>query len=89
MVSIRNGARQTESPLLGEGLGQPSLGLGAAGHGAASYSACSEPSSQLVLLRHDRTSSLDYYEIRSNSSLERYDSIGPPFHCTFKVRRGF
>ncbi|XP_052527797.1 integrin alpha-11 [Tympanuchus pallidicinctus] len=33
-----------------------------------------------------RTSSLDYYEIRSNSSLERYDSIGPPFHCIFKLQ---
>ncbi|NWX48452.1 ITA11 protein, partial [Steatornis caripensis] len=33
-----------------------------------------------------RTSSLDYYEIRSNSSLERYDSIGPPFHCTFTLQ---
>ncbi|KAK2524409.1 Itga11 [Columba guinea] len=33
-----------------------------------------------------RSSSLDYYEIRSNSSLERYDSIGPPFHCTFKLQ---
>ncbi|NXT31528.1 ITA11 protein, partial [Pelecanoides urinatrix] len=33
-----------------------------------------------------RTSSLDYYEIRSNSSLERYDSIGPPFHCTYKLQ---
>ncbi|XP_031443749.1 integrin alpha-11 isoform X1 [Phasianus colchicus] len=33
-----------------------------------------------------RTSSLDYYEIRSNSSLERYDSIGPPFHCVFKLQ---
>uniref|UniRef100_A0A8B9RP48 Integrin subunit alpha 11 n=1 Tax=Accipiter nisus TaxID=211598 RepID=A0A8B9RP48_9AVES len=33
-----------------------------------------------------RMSSLDYYEIRSNSSLERYDSIGPPFHCTFKLQ---
>ncbi|XP_074989355.1 integrin alpha-11 isoform X1 [Caretta caretta] len=32
-----------------------------------------------------RSSSLDYYEIKSNSSLERYDSIGPPFHCTFKL----
>ncbi|KFV77427.1 Integrin alpha-11, partial [Struthio camelus australis] len=31
-----------------------------------------------------RASSLDYYEIKSNSSLERYDSIGPPFHCMFK-----
>ncbi|NXJ99587.1 ITA11 protein, partial [Corythaixoides concolor] len=33
-----------------------------------------------------RASSLDYYEIRSNSSLGRYDSIGPPFHCTFKLQ---
>uniref|UniRef100_A0A663MZ57 Integrin subunit alpha 11 n=1 Tax=Athene cunicularia TaxID=194338 RepID=A0A663MZ57_ATHCN len=33
-----------------------------------------------------RVSSLGYYEIRSNSSLERYDSIGPPFHCTFKLQ---
>ncbi|NWU83256.1 ITA11 protein, partial [Onychorhynchus coronatus] len=33
-----------------------------------------------------RTSSLDYYEVRSNSSLDRYDSIGPPFHCTFKLQ---
>uniref|UniRef100_A0A8B9QYW6 Integrin subunit alpha 11 n=1 Tax=Anas platyrhynchos TaxID=8839 RepID=A0A8B9QYW6_ANAPL len=33
-----------------------------------------------------RASSLDYYEIKSNSSLERYDSIGPPFHCTFKLQ---
>ncbi|NXX63370.1 ITA11 protein, partial [Scopus umbretta] len=33
-----------------------------------------------------RTSSLDYFEIRSNSSLERYDSIGPPFQCTFKLQ---
>ncbi|NXP04292.1 ITA11 protein, partial [Thinocorus orbignyianus] len=33
-----------------------------------------------------RASSLDYYEIRSNSSLERYDGIGPPFHCTFKLQ---
>ncbi|NXI95475.1 ITA11 protein, partial [Psophia crepitans] len=33
-----------------------------------------------------RASSLDHYEIRSNSSLERYDSIGPPFHCTFKLQ---
>uniref|UniRef100_A0A8C0GIJ4 Integrin subunit alpha 11 n=1 Tax=Chelonoidis abingdonii TaxID=106734 RepID=A0A8C0GIJ4_CHEAB len=32
-----------------------------------------------------RSSSLDYYEIKSNSSLERYDSIGPPFNCTFKL----
>ncbi|GAB0194291.1 integrin alpha-11 [Grus japonensis] len=33
-----------------------------------------------------RSSSLDHYEIRSNSSLERYDSIGPPFRCTFKLQ---
>ncbi|XP_035425311.1 integrin alpha-11 isoform X1 [Cygnus atratus] len=33
-----------------------------------------------------RASSLDYYEIKSNSSLERYDSIGPPFHCSFKLQ---
>ncbi|KYO20931.1 integrin alpha-10 isoform A [Alligator mississippiensis] len=33
-----------------------------------------------------RASSLDYYEIKSNSSLERYDSIGPPFNCTFKLQ---
>ncbi|NXN97457.1 ITA11 protein, partial [Rhinopomastus cyanomelas] len=33
-----------------------------------------------------RMSSLDYYEVRSNSSLERYSSIGPPFHCTFKLQ---
>ncbi|XP_030434714.1 integrin alpha-11 isoform X1 [Gopherus evgoodei] len=32
-----------------------------------------------------RSSSMDYYEIKSNSSLERYDSIGPPFNCTFKL----
>uniref|UniRef100_A0A8D0L8R1 Integrin subunit alpha 11 n=1 Tax=Sphenodon punctatus TaxID=8508 RepID=A0A8D0L8R1_SPHPU len=33
-----------------------------------------------------RSSSLDYYEIKSNSSLERYDSIGPPFNCSFKIQ---
>ncbi|NWW71485.1 ITA11 protein, partial [Climacteris rufus] len=33
-----------------------------------------------------RTSSLDYYEVRSNSSLERYDSIGPPFQSTFTLQ---
>ncbi|XP_025966512.2 integrin alpha-11 isoform X2 [Dromaius novaehollandiae] len=33
-----------------------------------------------------RASSLGYYEIKSNSSLERYDSIGPPFHCVFKLQ---
>ncbi|XP_066491479.1 integrin alpha-11 [Tiliqua scincoides] len=33
-----------------------------------------------------RSSSQNYYEIKSNSSLERYDSIGPPFNCTFKLQ---
>ncbi|XP_062998417.1 integrin alpha-11 [Elgaria multicarinata webbii] len=33
-----------------------------------------------------RSSSQDYYEVKSNSSLERYDSIGPPFNCTFKLQ---
>ncbi|NWV02427.1 ITA11 protein, partial [Ptilonorhynchus violaceus] len=34
-----------------------------------------------------RSSSLDYYEIRSNSSLEPgSDGIGPPFRCAFKLR---
>ncbi|OXB69001.1 hypothetical protein ASZ78_003470 [Callipepla squamata] len=33
-----------------------------------------------------RASSLDYYEIKSNSSLEGYGSTGPPFHCTFKLQ---
>ncbi|XP_008939279.1 PREDICTED: integrin alpha-11, partial [Merops nubicus] len=33
-----------------------------------------------------RASSLDYYELRWNSSLERYNSMGPPFHCTFKLQ---
>ncbi|NXA36201.1 ITA11 protein, partial [Eudromia elegans] len=32
-----------------------------------------------------RTSSLGYYEIKANSSLERYGP-GPPFHCTFKLQ---
>uniref|UniRef100_A0A803Y2V1 Integrin subunit alpha 11 n=1 Tax=Meleagris gallopavo TaxID=9103 RepID=A0A803Y2V1_MELGA len=27
-----------------------------------------------------------HFPIRSNSSLERYDSIGPPFHCIFKLQ---
>ncbi|XP_053811007.1 integrin alpha-11 isoform X2 [Vidua chalybeata] len=30
-----------------------------------------------------RTSSLDYFEIRSNNSLDGSNPIGPPFHCTF------
>ncbi|NWI60543.1 ITA11 protein, partial [Calyptomena viridis] len=33
-----------------------------------------------------RTSSLDYYEIRSNSSLEGHGSSGPPFLCSFKLQ---
>ncbi|XP_071610207.1 integrin alpha-11 isoform X1 [Heliangelus exortis] len=33
-----------------------------------------------------RTSSLDYYEVRSNSSLDRAGSPGPPFHCTFRLQ---
>ncbi|NWI15890.1 ITA11 protein, partial [Crypturellus soui] len=32
-----------------------------------------------------RTSSLGYYEVKANSSLERYGP-GPPFHCTFKLQ---
>ncbi|RLV92590.1 hypothetical protein DV515_00013694 [Chloebia gouldiae] len=34
-----------------------------------------------------RTSSLDYFEIRSNNSLDGSNPIGPPFHCTFTVSR--
>ncbi|XP_038623174.1 integrin alpha-11 [Tachyglossus aculeatus] len=33
-----------------------------------------------------RTSSLSRFEVKSNSSLERYDSIGPPFNCSFKIQ---
>ncbi|XP_077173939.1 integrin alpha-11 [Paroedura picta] len=33
-----------------------------------------------------RSSSQDYYEILPNSSLERHDSPGPPFNCTFKLQ---
>ncbi|NWU31269.1 ITA11 protein, partial [Dyaphorophyia castanea] len=33
-----------------------------------------------------RTSSLDYFEIRSNNSLDRANPIGPPFHCTFTLQ---
>uniref|UniRef100_A0A8C6CQ00 Integrin subunit alpha 11 n=1 Tax=Moschus moschiferus TaxID=68415 RepID=A0A8C6CQ00_MOSMO len=33
-----------------------------------------------------RSSSLSHYEIKSNSSLERYHGIGPPFHCVFKIQ---
>lgn len=32
-----------------------------------------------------RSSSLSHYEVKPNSSLERYDGIGPPFNCIFKV----
>ncbi|XP_062439959.1 integrin alpha-11 isoform X1 [Rhea pennata] len=33
-----------------------------------------------------RTSSLDYYELKPNSSLERFDGLGPPFQCRFKLQ---
>ncbi|XP_028922486.1 integrin alpha-11 isoform X1 [Ornithorhynchus anatinus] len=33
-----------------------------------------------------RTSSLSRFEVKSNSSLERYDSVGPPFNCSFKIQ---
>nr|XP_028561663.1 LOW QUALITY PROTEIN: integrin alpha-11 [Podarcis muralis] len=33
-----------------------------------------------------RSPSQNYYEVKSNNSLERYDSIGPPFNCTFKLQ---
>ncbi|XP_054128371.1 integrin alpha-11 [Melozone crissalis] len=33
-----------------------------------------------------RTSSLDYFEIRSNNSLDASNPIGPPFHCTFTLQ---
>ncbi|XP_025774972.1 integrin alpha-11 [Puma concolor] len=32
-----------------------------------------------------RSSSLSHYEVKPNSSLERYDGIGPPFSCVFKA----
>uniref|UniRef100_A0A8C9DWK9 Integrin subunit alpha 11 n=1 Tax=Phocoena sinus TaxID=42100 RepID=A0A8C9DWK9_PHOSS len=32
-----------------------------------------------------RSSSLSHYEVKPNSSLERYHGIGPPFNCVFKV----
>eukprot|EP00069_Balaena_mysticetus_P010080 bmy_20492T0 len=31
-----------------------------------------------------RSSSLSHYEVKPNSSLERYHGIGPPFNCVFK-----
>ncbi|OWK51610.1 Integrin alpha-11, partial [Lonchura striata] len=33
-----------------------------------------------------RTSSLDYFEIRSNNSLDGSNPVGPPFHCTFTLQ---
>ncbi|XP_043933602.1 integrin alpha-11 [Protopterus annectens] len=33
-----------------------------------------------------RDSDLKHYEIKSNSSVERYDCIGPPFNYTFKIQ---
>ncbi|XP_059338453.1 integrin alpha-11 [Ammospiza nelsoni] len=33
-----------------------------------------------------RTSSLDYFEIRSNNSLDASNPIGPPFHCAFTLQ---
>ncbi|XP_072838286.2 integrin alpha-11 [Pogona vitticeps] len=33
-----------------------------------------------------RSSSQSYYEIKSNKSLESYNSIGPPFNCTFRLQ---
>ncbi|KAJ7311144.1 hypothetical protein JRQ81_006747 [Phrynocephalus forsythii] len=33
-----------------------------------------------------RSSSQDYYEMKSNKSLENYHSIGPPFNCSFKLQ---
>uniref|UniRef100_A0A8C4LG14 Integrin subunit alpha 11 n=1 Tax=Equus asinus TaxID=9793 RepID=A0A8C4LG14_EQUAS len=33
-----------------------------------------------------RSSSLSHYEVKPNSSLERYDGIGPPFSCVFKIQ---
>uniref|UniRef100_G3VRC7 Integrin subunit alpha 11 n=1 Tax=Sarcophilus harrisii TaxID=9305 RepID=G3VRC7_SARHA len=35
-----------------------------------------------------RSSSLSRYEVKSNSSLEGYNSIGPPFQCTFTRASG-
>ncbi|XP_029431014.1 integrin alpha-11 isoform X2 [Rhinatrema bivittatum] len=37
------------------------------------------------LLFH-RVSSLERYEVKAGSSLDRYDSIGPPFNCTFQLQ---
>ncbi|NXL75943.1 ITA11 protein, partial [Leptocoma aspasia] len=33
-----------------------------------------------------RTSSLDYFELRSNNSLDGSNPSGPPFHCTFTLQ---
>lgn len=97
MVSSPEAARQTQGPLLGAlalgGFGGFQLlievleVLGVVQRGFFMLCLLRAPS-RLLLLGHDRASSLDYYEIKSNSSLERYDSIGPPFHCTFKVKQG-
>lgn len=29
---------------------------------------------------------MTHFEVKTNSSLESYDGIGPPFNCVFKVR---
>ncbi|KAM4748622.1 integrin alpha-11 [Rhinophrynus dorsalis] len=39
--------------------------------------------SDLLFTRH---SSLDQYEITSEGSTDRYNAIGPPFNCTFKIQ---
>ncbi|XP_008592666.1 PREDICTED: integrin alpha-11, partial [Galeopterus variegatus] len=33
-----------------------------------------------------RSSSLSHYEVKPNSSLDRYDGTGPPFNCIFKIQ---
>lgn len=42
-----------------------------------------DPDSPVVCLC--RSSSLSHYEVKANSSLERYHGMGPPFICVFKV----
>ncbi|XP_012583973.1 PREDICTED: integrin alpha-11 [Condylura cristata] len=39
-----------------------------------------------IQLAAGRSSSLNHYEVKPNSSLERYDGLGPPFSCNFKVQ---
>ncbi|ERE76885.1 integrin alpha-11 [Cricetulus griseus] len=39
-----------------------------------------------IQLGAGRSSSLSHYEVKADSSLERYDGIGPPFNCVFKVQ---